>query len=156
MCCCLECMHGCCLLCVIWAGIVGFTTPWILNRDLCFCRLFPRVYVWVYGHSLQTVFTKSSPARRHTLEILPRKGRPVNCANMTGRLMNIFKTLKMCTQGGKVFLCMFMEERQSSVVCLHVCVFWVEMDCVWYDGCLLVYVYMLMCVACSFSNSDLL
>lgn len=124
-------MHGCCLLCVIWAGIVGFATPWILNRDLRFCRLFPRVYVWVYGHSLQTVFTKSSPARRHTLEILPRKGRPVNCANMTGRLMNIFKTLKICTQGGKVFPCMFMEagDRQSCGVCLHVCVFWGEVGC---------------------------
>lgn len=116
-------MHGCCLLCVIWAGIVGFATPWILNRDLRFCRLFPRVYVWVYGHSLQTVFTKSSPARRHTLEILPRKGRPVNCANMTGRLMNIFKTLKICTQGGKVFPCMFMEarERERVLWCLSAC-----------------------------------
>lgn len=153
-------MHGCCLLCVIWAGIVGFATPWILNRDLRFCRLFPRVYVWVYGHSLQTVFTKSSPARRHTLEILPRKGRPVNCANMTGRLMNIFKTLKICTQGGKVFPCMFMEARERDSLVVSVCMFvcfggkWVV--CVWYEGCLLVYVYMLVCVACSFSNNDLL
>lgn len=153
-------MHGCCLLCVIWAGIVGFATPWILNRDLRFCRLFPRVYVWVYGHSLQTVFTKSSPARRHTLEILPRKGRPVNCANMTGRLMNIFKTLKICTQGGKVFPCMFMEARERGSLVVSVCMLvcfggkWVVR--VWYEGCLLVYVYILVCVACSFSNNDLL
>lgn len=123
-------MHGCCLLCVIWAGIVGFATRWILNRDLRFCRLFPRVYVWVYGHSLQTVFTKSSPARRHTLEILPRKGRPVNCANMTGRLMNIFKTLKnLHTRGKGVSVHVYGGERQPWGVCLHVCVFWVEVDC---------------------------
>jgi len=71
------------------------------------------------------------------------KGRPVNCANMTGRLMNIFKTLKICTQGGKVFPCMFMEERERRFcgVCLLVCVCACDMKAV----CLCMYICLCVC-----------
>lgn len=154
-------MHGRCLL---GAGIVGFASLWILNRDLGVCRLFPRVYVWVYGRFLQTVFAKSFPARRHTSEILPLNRRPVNCANMTERLMNILKTLKICTRGERGFsACLWKldgrvgRERDSFKVsvCLFVCFGGERIVCFLYEGCLLIYVYMPARVPCSFSSADL-